>query len=128
MSAYAPWKLKRTRKGVRISRPSHNFMTETVTIDISTVATNRWARGLRKVVQRFERSHVRRIPLSRSLRTMTGVRGKGITHANYYGSVPQQSFHIIGIGETLFVVADLYNWTAIPISIDDLRGIATDLA
>jgi len=128
MNSYAPWKVKKIGEGFCLSRPRPNFMAETVTFNISARGSKRWASGFRKVVQRLDPPHARRIPLSRFFRCVTGVWRKDITHADYYGSVPQQSLHIIGIGERIFVLADLDSWTALPISIDDLKYIAASLA
>ena len=47
-----------------------------------------------------------------------------VTMAQYRAS----RYNIVGIGDTTFLVADLYNWAAYPVSYGDLRCIATNLA
>ena len=128
MNVDTQWTVQKGPTGYSLSRLRPHIMAETVTFTVPTAAARRWSLALHKVLQRLDHRRCHWIPLSFSLRLMTGCWRRDIRQVGYYGAVPRQSLHIICVGDALYLLANVYNWAAYPISREDIELMATNLA
>ena len=126
MKPSSHWTVKKETSGYTLIRPRPSMFTETVSLHIPSSAASQWRAALSRILQRIRsgRSHSLRITLG--LRCMLGC-WRGVHRIRCYGGLPD-SCHVVGVGDSLFLLVDLGDPAAYPISSYELESIASQVA
>ena len=119
--------MKKETAGYTLTRARPSMFAETVRLHIPSSDASEWRAALSRIVQRIRagRSHSLRVTLG--LRCLLGC-WREVQHIRCFGGLPRHSCHIVGVGDSLFLLVDLHSWAAYRISHHELESIASQVA
>ena len=127
MRSPAQWTLKKDDKGYTLLRPRQSVFSETVRLRIASSAAAEWHAALTRIVERIRTGRSRSLAPTLAIRCMLG-RWRGAQSIRCFGGLPRHSCHVVGVDDSLYLLVELYNWAAYPISLHELESIASHMA
>ena len=121
------WMLKKDSAGFTLLRPRPFIFTQAVSIHIPKSEAQRWRLSFTKILQRVKGERFHNLPLSLSLRCMIGCWRSGVRSIRYFGGVRGLPYHVIGAGDSLYLLAGVHDWAA-PMSQYELETIESQFA
>src|SRR5580765_1426203 len=122
MQSSSYWTVRKEGSGFLLSRQRSSALAETVNLSISSSAAPEWQAAISRILQRIRAGRFHSLPLTLGLRCMLGC-WRGVHDIRCFGGLPRHSCHVVGVGDSLFLLIDLYNWAAYPISRHELETI-----
>jgi hypothetical protein len=119
--------VKKGESGYTLTRPRPSMFAETVSLHIPSSDASEWRAALSRIVQRIRAGRSHSLPVTLGLRCMLGC-WRGVQRVRCFGGLPRHSCHVVGVGDSLFLLVDLHSWAAYPISHHELESIASQVA
>jgi hypothetical protein len=119
--------VKKERAGYTLSRPQPSIFAETLSLHIPSSAAAEWRTALSRIEKRVRTGQFHLRPATLSLRLVLGCR-RGARQVRCFGGMPRRSCHVVGVGDSLFLLVELRGWVAYPISHHELESIVSQMA
>src|SRR5262245_1730037 len=120
------WILKKEDAGYILSRPRPSIFSEAVAVHIPSSAVAQWRRTLSRVSERIRAGRFHPLPVTLGLRCVLGC-WRSIGHVQCFGGL-RRSFHIVGVGDSLFLLLVSGDLAAYPILRHELESITSQVA
>jgi hypothetical protein len=120
--------LKKDSAGFTLLRPRPFVFTQAVSIHIPESEAQRWRLSFTKILQRVKDRRFHTLPLSWGLRCIIGCWQFSVRTVRYFGGVRGLPYHVIGVSDSLYLLAGIHEWAAFPMSRNELETIESQFA